>query len=76
MTVFYSVLLKTPYLGKTDYFFGSIAGIYQVLPAAIIGCKASRLYALSVAMGKVFENDKCTIKQELLVRKKTKRGKK
>ena len=75
MSVFYSVTLLKPHLGKKVYHFGSLAAIYQVIPTDRIGVKLHRLYAIGVATGTVYINRYCTVQQCELIRKKTKRGK-
>jgi hypothetical protein len=67
--------LIQPVSGKKNYYFGSLAAIYQSPLADIIGVKLRRLYAEGVATGSVYANTCCTIQQCELIRKKTKRGK-
>ena len=39
------VELLTPYLGKQHYYFGSLAAIYEVLPAVVVGIKLKSLWS-------------------------------
>lgn len=39
------VELLTPYLGQQHYYFGSLAAIYEVLPAGVVGIKLESLWS-------------------------------
>lgn len=55
---------------RTDYFFGSLAAIYETFSAAQIGCRVSRLWNLKITPEKPYLGRKCTITKEPFIRKK------
>jgi len=76
MSKIYRVKLKQPIDDKIDYYFGSLSAIYDVFSVEQIGCTVGHLWNIKVSNGERYENDKCTITQETLIRKTTNRGKK
>lgn len=66
------VSLASPYNGKTDYFFASLAAIYEVLPVDVVGCKLSNLWGI-VEPGKPYQNKKCKITEDSVFVKPTQR---
>lgn len=72
MTYFYTIKFKD----GTEHHFGCLAAIYSTFTEDQIGAKVQRLYAHGVARGKPFIGKKCFIKQNILKRKKTNRGRK
>lgn len=70
----YRVSFQEPVGSQYDFYFGSLAAIYEVFTADDIGCQVSRLWAVKITPGHPYENAKCIISQEFLVRKKSKRG--
>lgn len=69
----YRVSFKEPVNDKTDYFFGSLAAIYETFSAAQIGCRVSRLWNLKITPEKPYLGRKCTITKEPLSRKRQKK---
>ncbi|MCX6222476.1 MAG: hypothetical protein NTZ69_16005 [Bacteroidia bacterium] len=67
----YRVEIKSP---TGVFYFGSLSAIYDRFSVAEIGCKVTRLWNKGVPMGTPYKNSKCTISQEVLIRKNTKRG--
>jgi hypothetical protein len=63
-----------PNLEKLDFFFGSIAAIYEKFTAEEIGIQASSLYnyKLDVNTNPYWENDICKIRKDVLITKKHK----
>ena len=52
-----------------DYFFGSLAAIYDVFEPFQIGCKVENLWNVGVSDGNPYENSLCRITREPLIRK-------
>lgn len=50
--------------GKTEFFFTSLAAIYEVFTAEQIGCKVSRLYNIGLPDGKPYTGRQCEISRE------------
>lgn len=69
---FYRVEFKSD--PGSAHYFGSLSGIYSFFSEQEIGCKVSRLWAVKIRPGFPYVGSKCTISQEVLIRKKTKRG--
>ena len=55
---------------RTDFFFHSLAAIYEQFSSAQIGCKLSRLYNIGVSDGNAYRGRLCTITREPIIRKK------
>ncbi|MCM1168909.1 MAG: hypothetical protein NC324_03130 [Bacteroides sp.] len=70
----YRVSFRTPPRegGAVDYYFSSLAAIYEVFSKAEIGCKVERLWAVGVSDGKPYEGRKCTVTREMVHRKRQK----
>lgn len=60
--------------GKTDFFFTSLAAIYDRFSTEDIGCKVSRLWNLKISPDKPYVGRKCTITKEPVQRKKQQAG--
>lgn len=57
------------------HFFGSIAGIYDVLSADAVGCQLENLWNKNLGTpGSVYQNKRARIECVLVRRKKTNRG--
>ncbi len=67
------VELKEPYNGKSNYYFGSIAAIYDTLPSEVVGIRKESLW--NTLHGGEYVGKEATIRQEYLIAKKTNRGK-
>ena len=61
--------------GNPEYFFGSLAAIYDVFTAQQIGCAVTRLWQSKITPEKPFINKKCTI-SKVVVRHKTPQNRK
>lgn len=57
---------------KREFYFGSLAAIYEMFSAEQIGCTVEVLWAYNIEQGKPFENSQCIISKETLTRKKRK----
>lgn len=55
---------------RADFFYTSLAAIYQQFTDAQIGCKLSNLYNTGVSKGTPYRGKLCTITREPLVRMK------
>ena len=55
-----------------EFYFGSLAAIYDMFSVEQIGCAVEVLWAYNIEQGKPFENTKCIISKETLTRKKRK----
>ena len=74
---FYRVVFKSPpgSDGQVEFFFGSLAAIYDVFDHEIIGCKIENLWNKNLSEpGSVWTGSLCSISNHVLIRKKTKRG--
>ncbi|WP_373260947.1 hypothetical protein [Phocaeicola vulgatus] len=63
----YRVRFKEPPLNndeRTEFFFTSLAAIYDVFTAEQIGCKVNRLYNVGVPDGNPYNGKRCQISQE------------
>lgn len=65
-------LREQPY--KTDFFFGSLAAIYEVFTAEQVGCKVECLWNSSITEQHPYRNKKCVVSRVQLTRKAQKRG--
>lgn len=68
------VKLNKPYKGKSNYYFGSMAAIYDELPEHIVGIKLISLWNVNLKQYD-YSNALCTIRMDELKRKATERGK-
>lgn len=57
---------------RREFYFGSLAAIYEMFSAEQIGCAVEVLWAYNIEQGKPFENAQCKISKETLTRKKRK----
>lgn len=67
------VRLREPAPGyDTDYYFGSLAAIYDVLPEQAVGIRYDSLVNSFTRRGGLYENPRCVIRQGILHRKRQK----
>lgn len=55
---------------RREFYFGSLAAIYDMFSVEQIGCAVEVLWAYNIEKGKPFENTQCIISKETLTRKK------
>lgn len=69
------VELKEPYNGRHNYYFGSVAAIYETLPVDVVGIGLGSLWN---AFGKdsTYRGKFATVRKRELLTKSTNRGKK
>lgn len=70
---FYRVAFESqPVCGdpSRDFYFHSLAAIYDTFTDRQIGCKLSRLYNIGVSDGNAYRGRLCTITREPIMRKK------
>ena len=69
----YRVEFKEPPLfgvdERTEFYFHSLAAIYEVFTARQIGCKVTRLWNIGVSHGAPYEGRRCKITKEQILRK-------
>ena len=71
----YRVTFKKPPIEgdeRTDFFFHSLAAIYEVFSCKQIGCKVSNLWNIGVSRGATYNGRFCRITKEPISRKKRK----
>jgi hypothetical protein len=71
----YRVSFKNPPLeddARSDFYFTSLAAIYDQFDKQEIGCQVERLWNLKISPDKPYVGRKCTITKEPLGRKKHK----
>lgn len=56
----------------TDFFFGSLAAIYEWFTPEQIGCTVNNLWNIGIDFGRPYLNQRCTISKEMFVRKSRK----
>lgn len=56
-----------------NYYFGSIAAIFDHFTPSELGVSLARLYDVAITPEKPYKNDMCIIRKGVLVRKKTNR---
>lgn len=66
------VHLKEPYKLKQDYYFGSVAAIYEVLPKEVVGISKESLW--NALNAHEYNGRKATIRQGVIISKQTGRG--
>jgi hypothetical protein len=67
----YKVKFKeAPIEGKTEFYFGSLAAIYDAFSCKEIGCKVTRLWNIKITEENPYIGRKCTITKEIVARKK------
>ena len=54
---------------RTEFFFTSLAAIYEVFTPKQVGCKVSRLYNIGVPDGKPYNGELCQIMRETILSK-------
>lgn len=67
MKTIYRVRFKEPPLSgdeRTEFFFTSLAAIYEVFTAEQIGCRVNRLYNIGLPDGKPYRGRRCEISRE------------
>ena len=57
---------------RREFYFGSLAAIYDMFSVEQIGCAVEVLWAYNIEQGKPFENSQYIISKEFLTRKKRK----
>lgn len=55
--------------GKSDFYFGSIAAVYETLNNYILGVKQSTLMQYLWHRGGEYENDRCKVSSGEIIRK-------
>ena len=69
----YRVKFKVPPLlgvdDRTDFYFHSLAAIYDTFTAEQIGCKVTRLWNIGVSHGNPYDGRRCRITKEPILRK-------
>lgn len=66
---FYRVEFKEPPLTddeRTEFFFTSLAAIYEVFTPEQIGCKVNRLWNIGVTDGITYNGKRCLITREVV----------
>ena len=70
----YRVEFKVPPLlgvdERTEFYFGSLAAIYEVFTAKQIGCKVTRLWNIGVSNGVPYIGRRCSITREQVLKKR------
>lgn len=56
-----------------NYYFGSLAAVYDRFTPSELGVSLARLYDVAITPEKPYRNDKCIIRKGILQRKKTNR---
>lgn len=70
---FYRVEFKEPPIEgdeRTEFYFSSLAAIYEQFAPEQVGCKVARLWNIGVSDGVPYRGRKCTITKEQIRRKK------
>lgn len=57
------------YTEQREFFFGSLAAIYELFTPEQIGCKVDNLWNIHVSDGVPYVNSLCRITRETLIRK-------
>lgn len=73
MKKIYRVSFAVPVDGVSDFYFASLAAIFERFSVDDIGCGLSNLWRGTVAPGKPYQNKKCKISEEVLFVKPTQR---
>lgn len=69
---FYRVEFKEPPIegdDRTEFYFSSLAAIYEQFAPEQVGCKVSRLWNIGVSDGVPYSGRRCTITKEQIQRK-------
>ncbi len=56
----------------TDFFFGSLAAIYEQFTPEQIGCTVNNLWNFGIDFGRPYINTRCAISKVVLIRKSRK----
>jgi len=64
-----------PINGKAEFFFGSLAAIYEKFTSVQIGCKIEALWGAKIGEGRPKATRFCIISKHTVYRKKQKSGK-
>lgn len=67
------VELNKPYKGKKNYYFGSMAAIYEILPEEVVGIKLISLWNVDLKSYE-YSNSLCKMRMGEFIRKTTERG--
>lgn len=59
---------------KLDFYFGSLAAIYELFTPEQIGCRVEHLWNYGVMTDRPYMNKLCVISREVLVRKTQRKG--
>lgn len=71
----YRVAFREPPLAddqRRDFFFHSVAAIYEMFTAEQVGCKVTRLWNLGVSQGNAYHGRHCDVTREPIMRKRRK----
>lgn len=60
--------------GQTDFYFGSLAAIYEVFTPEQVGCKLETLWAAKIDALHPKTTPRCVVSKQALYRKKQGRG--
>ena len=60
------------YGGQTDFYFGSLAAIYELFTPAQVGCKLETLWSAKIDTLSPKTTTKCVVSKQVLYRKKQK----
>ena len=60
--------------GELDFYFGSLAAIYDVFSEEQVGCKIENLWNKKLSISGAWSGSKCSISQCIMFRKITNRG--
>lgn len=60
--------------GNLDFYFGSLAAIYDVFTPEQVGSKIENLWNKNLSDGGSWSGSKCSVSRCTLIRKKTNRG--
>ena len=64
----------TEHGGQTDFYFGSLAAIYEVFMPEQVGCKLETLWAAKIDALHPKTTPRCVVSKQVLYRKKQGRG--
>lgn len=67
---FVRVRFFVPIDGETDYYFGSLAAIYEKFSAEQIGCKVESLWNACITTDKPKATRNCVVSRHVIVRKR------
>lgn len=59
---------------RTDFYFYSLAAIYEVFTPAQIGCRVQTLWNAGIDVGRPYYNRLCSVRKEPVARKPQKRA--